>query len=284
MIRLGRITNGAVVSQAPLTMRARVLLTLSNTLMLAGLILLLYVGGLYANAEYNRYAARGDTDEPAPQPVVPSVEESVRLAVAPGLEREPAPFVPTAPQSEPAPAEEGRVAGIIPQIAGAVKLSQITRVMIPSIDVDSKVVNVGWDVQVVKGERVAVWQVAEYAIGHHIGSANPGEGNNIVLAGHVGGYGKVFKDLIKLVPGERITLYTGDTQHQYVVSETLLVTEEGVSAEQQAANARYIAPTDREMITLVTCWPDTGKGRFSQRVIVRALPVRTDDSRRTETN
>jgi hypothetical protein len=37
---------------------------------------------------------------------------------------------------------------------------------------------------------MAIWQVAEYAVGQHRGSANPGEGDNIVLAGHVGGFGQ----------------------------------------------------------------------------------------------
>jgi LPXTG-site transpeptidase (sortase) family protein len=146
-------------------------------------------------------------------------------------------------------------------------------VIIPEIDVDSKVVSVGWDVKTLKGQQVAIWQVAEYAVGHHRGSANPGEGSNIVLAGHVGGYGKVFRDLVKLELGDQLTLYSAGKQYLYQVSEKVIVTEEGVSAEQQAANARYIAPTASEMITLITCWPATGKDRFTQRVIVRAIPV-----------
>src|SRR5262245_55021720 len=117
MTRLGRISIGARVAHPPQTARARLLLTLSNALMLAGLILLLYVGGLYTNAEYNRFAARGDTDEPPPQPVLPQPEEQGRLAVAPGFAAEPAPFVPAPPTQPSAPAEADRVAGIIPQIA-----------------------------------------------------------------------------------------------------------------------------------------------------------------------
>jgi len=37
-----------------------------------------------------------------------------------------------------------------------------------------------------------------------------------------------------------------------------MVHEEGVSPEQQAMNALYIAPTSEEMVTLITCWPDRG--------------------------
>lgn len=51
-----------------------------------------------------------------------------------------------------------------------------------------------------------------------------------------------------------------------------MLDEEGVSPEQRAANARYIAPTNSEVVTLVTCWPPTGPDKFRQRVVVRAMP------------
>ena len=137
---------------------------------------------------------------------------------------------------------------------------------------DSKAVEVGWEVKEQNGQQVAAWQVAEYAVGQHRGSANPGEGDNIVLAGHVGGYGKVFKNLFYVRPGDQITLYSAGQQYLYVVQERLLLDEEGVSPEQRAANARYIAPTNSEVVTLLTCWPPTGPDKFRQRVVVRAVP------------
>jgi LPXTG-site transpeptidase (sortase) family protein len=225
--------------------------------MLIGAVLLLYVGGVYAQADYDRYAARGDTAVPAPQPSVPAVSD------------EPAPF--TAPVLSAA-ANDGRVVGAVPSGSQADHKATVTRVSIPSIGVDSKVVEVGWDVQDQGGQQVAIWQVAEYAVGQHRGSDNPGENGNIVLAGHVGGYGKVFKDLFYVKPGDQITLYSGGQQYMYVVQERLLLTEEGVSQEQHAANAQYIAPTDHEVVTLVTCWPAKGPDRFTQRVVVRAVP------------
>ena len=251
------------------TRRARVLWTLGNSLLLAGVVLFLYVGGLYAQAEYGRFAARGDNDEPAPQAVVvvPAAD-----ADAPTLSAEPAPFVPAILNTQSIADSQGRVVSEVPDAAPVTRSPEVTRIVIPAIDLDSKVVPVGWDVVKEKGATYAVWQVAEYAVGHHQGSANPGDHGNIVLAGHVGGYGKVFKDLINLQPGDQITLYSGEQQYLYVVQEQHVVTEEGVSKEVQAENAQYIAPSDHEMITMVTCWPPTGKKRFTQRVIVRALP------------
>lgn len=240
--------------------RARLLWTFGNLFMLVGVVLLLYVGGIYSQAEYERYAARGDTDLPAPAPIVPQVDQ------------EPAPFTAPVLGSAAADGEAGgQVVGPIPSVNPDHR-SAITRVAIPSIHVDSKVVEVGWEVKQQDGQEVALWQVAEYAVGQHRGSANPGDGSNIVLAGHVGGYGKVFKDLYYVKPGDQITLYSAGQQYLYTVSERMLVTEEGVSPEQHAANAQLIAPTEREMVTLVTCWPPKGPDKFTQRVVVRALP------------
>jgi LPXTG-site transpeptidase (sortase) family protein len=238
--------------------RARVLWTLGNLFMLIGLVLLLYVGGVYVQADYERYAARGDTDVPAP------------VAVTEPAADEPAPF--TAPVLNAGASAEGQVVSAVPDSAQAAKTPTVARVAIPSIGVDSKVVEVGWDIEQQGDQQVAIWQVAKYAVGQHRGSANPGEGGNIVLAGHVGGYGKVFKDLFYVKPGDQITLYSNGQQYLYTVQERLLVTEEGVSAEQHAANAQLIAPTDHEVVTLVSCWPPKGRDKFTQRVIVQAVP------------
>jgi sortase A len=238
--------------------RARVLWTLGNLFMMIGIVLLLYVGGVYAQADYERYAARGDTDVPAP------------VAVSSPTEEEPAPF--TAPVLSTISSTDGQLAGTVPDSTRAAHKATITRVAIPSIGVDSKVVEVGWDVEQQGAQQVAIWQVAKYAVGQHRGSANPGEGGNVVLAGHVGGYGKVFKDLFYVKPGDQITLYSNGQQYLYTVQERLLVTEEGVSTDQHIANAQLIAPTDHEVVTLVTCWPAKGPDKFTQRVVVRAIP------------
>lgn len=257
MIRFSWFASPNASPSRPLPQQGQLRWTLANLLMLSGVVLLLYVGGVYANEEYGRYAARGDSDAPAPVAVAP------RQAAA-----EPAPFV--APNLNSS--NEGLVTSQPPSATRANHESTITRVIIPSITVDSKVVEVGWDVVQQNGAETAVWQVAEYAVGQHRGSANPGEGDNIVLAGHVGGYGKVFKDLYYVQPGDRITIYSAGEQHLYIVQERLVVREEGVSDEQHAANAKYIEPGGQEMLTMVTCWPPKGADRFTERVIVRALP------------
>jgi sortase (surface protein transpeptidase) len=267
MVRTSWFANSGIYRKwatIPRLAQSRLIWTIGNALMLVGIVLLLYVGGIYSQAEYDRYAARGDTDLPAPQVIARPPDAA---AAAP---YQPAPF--TAPDLSTSSYTEGPVRSAVPDAAHAAHKSTITRVVVPSVGVDSKVVEVGWDVVEQNGQQMAVWQVAEYAVGQHRGSANPGEGDNVVLAGHVGGYGKVFKNLFYINPGDQITLYSGGQQYLYTVQERLILTEEGVSPEQQAANAQYIAPTGTEVVTLVTCWPPKGADKFTERIVVRAVP------------
>jgi LPXTG-site transpeptidase (sortase) family protein len=230
--------------------------TLSNTLLLVSFVLVLYAGGLAAQDAYARYAARGDTPVPAPEPVA----------------------LTTAAQStsgSTAAADVEQIAGAVPSAVPATHQSTVSRVIIPSIGVDSKVVETGWESKQQHGQEVAVWLVPEYTVGQLQGSANPGEKGNIVLVGHVAGRSHAFQDLYYVRYGDRITIYSAGQPYTYVVQQRLVLTEAGVSAAQQAANARYIDPTDHEVLTLVTCWPPTGPARFTQRVVVRAVPIAT---------
>lgn len=282
MSRTSRVFSAASLSPSGnqdsglLTRRGRLLWTVGNLCMLLGIVVLLYVGGLYVNDEYGRYAARGDTDVPAPMAI--GREEST----------EPAPFTAQIPTVAPTAnaAQTDEVQPIEPELGQAVApppalptavpapphRSLVTRLKIPSIALDAKVIEVGWEMQDVNGAQVPVWQVANYAVGQHQGSANPGEGENIVLAGHVGGYGYVFRDLYYVHPGDSVTLYSDGKEYNYTVKERLIVDEENVPPEQKAENAELIAPQGEEMVTMVTCWPSTGANKFTQRVVIRAVP------------
>jgi LPXTG-site transpeptidase (sortase) family protein len=252
--------------QAPITRRAKLIWTLGNLLMLLGLIVLLYVGGIYVSAEFHREAARGDSDIPVSAAVIDvSTPQAPAPFIAPMLNA-----ITGESASEQFTLSSGALA---PQPSAVAQPSTITRIAIPALDVDSKVIEVGWEIVPQKdGSELATWQVAKFAVGHHQGSANPGAGDNIVLAGHVGGYGKVFKDLYNIEVGDQIVVYSQGQQYLYIVDQRLLVVEEGVSAEQQAENAQLIAPTSKEIVTLVTCWPPSGPDKFKKRIIVQASP------------
>ncbi len=258
----------------------RVYWTLGNLLLFGGIYLLLYVGGIYAEASYHRLAARGDTDIEAPRLVMSELDIAARprrvsptaAPAATTASAAPTDAAPPAPLAA-AIAAEGQIASPPPAPAAAAHVSTVERLILPSVKLDAKVIEVGWDIVEQDGQEIAVWQVAEYAVGQHRGSANPGEGDNIVLAGHVGGFGQVFRDLYYVLPGDPVILYSKGEKYEYVVSERLIVDEEGAPPEQRAANASLIAPTGEEMVTMVTCWPPTGPQKFTQRVIIRAVPV-----------
>lgn len=241
----------------------------------AGVALLLYAGMLYAHISHERTAARGDTIESHPLPLPTSIPKSSSpppsTFTIPTIDTQPLP-IPTISHQQASQLNVSSVSSPLSSHPSSAMTSTISRVVIPAIDVDSRVGVVGWVMEERNGERVSVWEVAEYMVGHHLGSANPGEGGNIVLSGHVGGYGMVFRDLYHIKPGDHVLIYSRGQQYLYVVGERLVVEEEGVSAEQRAANARYIAPTESEMVTMVTCWPPWGWNKFSQRIIVRAFP------------
>jgi LPXTG-site transpeptidase (sortase) family protein len=256
-----------VVRPSQSTIRRRLYWTLGNLLMVAGIYLLFYVGGVFVQIEYQRLAARGDSDLELIPPAVSAPAPAARAAA-----EAPPPIVAAAAPAFSAPNLNGQIASPLPSAAQLAHVSTVERLVIPSVAIDSKVVEVGWSIIEQNGQQAAVWDVAEFAVGQHRGSANPGEGDNIVLAGHVGGYGQVFRDLFYVRPGDQVVLYSGGQQFLYVVEERLVVEEEGAPLEQRIANAQMIAPTGREMITMVTCWPATGPDKFSQRVIVRAVP------------
>ncbi|WP_129633768.1 sortase [Candidatus Oscillochloris fontis] len=238
--------------------RERLRWTLANLLMFIGVYLLLYVGGLYVEIEYERQSARGDSDLSLLNDVY---AHEIPAATTNAVQ----PF----PQSNLA---DGSISSDLPSGSQLSHVSSVERLVIPSIALDYKVVEVGWSNQEIDGQTVALWDVANYAVGHHRGSANPGEGGNVVLTGHVGGYGHVFRDLFYVHPGEPVIISSGGQQFHYVIYDRLIVDEDGAPPEQRTANAKLIAPTNYEVITMVTCWPPNGPDKFTQRVIVRAVP------------
>jgi sortase A len=127
------------------------------------------------------------------------------------------------------------------------------RIVIPAIGLDALVVPVGWTVT----DEGAAWDAADYAAGWHQGSAYPGHAGNTVLSGHHNIKGKVFRYLIDLEPDDEVFLYVGETAYHYVVTEKHLFEEKGKPEAVRRANAQWIAPTDDERLTLVTCWPYT---------------------------
>jgi LPXTG-site transpeptidase (sortase) family protein len=236
-------------------------------------------------------------DEPTPVPVVVNVDDG---AAAPGLVQpttapKAAPStatptsVPTATPELPTPVIEATprqyplptpTSTATPQPAqppvpadnppAAAAGSEPTRLVIPSVGIDSKVIPIGWQVVEQNGQQYSLWQVADYAVGWHETSALPGKIGNTVMAGHHNVNGEVFRDLVNVEVGDKIAVYSGNQEFDYQVELKTIVKEKGEPLEVRQRNAQWIAPTNDERLTLVTCWPYTNN---THRVIVVAKPM-----------
>ena len=130
-----------------------------------------------------------------------------------------------------------------------------THITIPTIGVDSPIVEVGWQVTYDKGKWVSTWDVVDSAVGYHRDSVAPGQPGNTVLSGHNNTKGEVFRNLGRLRIGESISVYVGDREYRYVVTQKVLLDERGASQQKQQSNIRWIERTADERLTLVSCWP-----------------------------
>ncbi|MCX7624407.1 MAG: class F sortase [Thermomicrobium sp.] len=147
-------------------------------------------------------------------------------------------------------------------------IERIERIRIPAIGVDAPVVTKGLDPTRRMEAPDRPDEVAWYEF-----TALPGQGSNIVLAGHVDFVGvgpAVFWDLWRLRVGDVVELLLVDGR---VVRYRVSGLETVVEAE--APVERIVGPTVSERVTLITCAGNynPATGRYDQRLIVVALPI-----------
>jgi sortase A len=114
---------------------------------------------------------------------------------------------------------------------------------------------IGLNVMVVEG--VGRGDLAR-AVGHIPGTALPGQGGNVGLAGHRDTF---FRPLRQIRPDDTITLRTVNGEYRYRVLDTKVVAPEDV---------KVLDPTGRDTLTLVTCFPFYYIGSAPKRFIVQA--------------
>ena len=125
--------------------------------------------------------------------------------------------------------------------------SEPVRIVIDAIGVDFKIVSVGLDTN-----RVPI--VPDHDVGWYNLSAQPGQGDNVVLWGHVLRFRQApqipapFARIKEAKPGAKVVVYDQQGQaHNYVVKDQIWVTPNQVE---------YILPKGKEMITMVSCIGD----------------------------
>jgi LPXTG-site transpeptidase (sortase) family protein len=121
------------------------------------------------------------------------------------------------------------------------------RIVLDAVGIDFKIVSVGLD-----KNRVPI--VPEHDVGWYNLSAQPGQGDNVVLWGHVLRFRNApkipapFARLKEVKPGAKVVVYNQDGKaHNYVVTQQIWVKPNEVD---------YILPKGKEMITMVSCIGD----------------------------
>lgn len=145
------------------------------------------------------------------------------------------------------------------------------RIEIKKINLDAPIVLAG--MRVVKngsGDYIQWLAPDGFAAGWHADSASLGMPGNTVLNGHHNVFGEVFKGLIALENGDFIHIYAGDWLVVYTIANKVIVPERNVSLEERLENAQWIAPSNDERLTLITCYPYTSN---THRLILVAVPL-----------
>src|SRR5512137_1762491 len=87
-----------------------------------------------------------------------------------------------------------------------------TRIVIPAIQLDAPIETVGWHTV----DGVSQWDVPDlFAAGWLMTSATLGKAGNTALTGHHNIDGEVFRDLVRLKLGDRITVYSDEVPFYY---------------------------------------------------------------------
>lgn len=179
--------------------------------------------------------------------VLPTITPTpmIRAVVLPGGHTPPDAAGLSAPAPVPAHLR-GLVAEVTPLPAPTLGAEHGRRIIIPAIDVDAPIV---------EGDD---WESLKKGAGHTIGTANPGERGNCVIAAHNDIYGEIFRRLPELTVDDEIVVETQSTSYRYVVEQTRIVSPKEVSVMDN---------TSTPVLTLISCYP---YGVDTHRIVVIA--------------
>jgi sortase A len=124
--------------------------------------------------------------------------------------------------------------------------SKIGDMIIPSISLKYPIIHGDRDEDLEKG------------IGHFAGSTLPGENGNVVTCGH---RDTVLRSLKHVKIGDEITIKTDYGSFNYKVSKIRIV---------EADDRTVVVSSDKEMLTIYTCYPFNYIGYAPQRYVVAA--------------
>lgn len=236
---------------------------LGNTFIIVGVAILVFAalrGGLVSQGMASLFSPEQSPIHPYPTPTNPlSGVEMLGRGFNPPPDEEPQDEAPVALATS-TPTTQLTVTPSTPEPTGEVveRAPPATRLVIPALGIDAPVVelpitNKTWDISGLT-----------YEIAHLGGTANPGEKNNMVLAGHVTlkrGAGP-FLNLESLEPGDMAVVYAGERAYTYRVVTKRYVEITDVSVAH---------PISDPILTLITCTGWDAQNRvYTERVAVIA--------------
>lgn len=237
-----------------------------NWLVVFGALMIL-AGGLNLWLDYRKAAVSpfdvvdtetgGEDFIPIVAPLDDEPEGSNPAAYAPTLAEESLP-----PAASPVEGTDVRppVGGLVPE-----------RIVITAISLDAPILPVHYREIEAGGQIYHQWRVpAEFAAGWQDTSARLGLSGNTVLNGHHNAYGRVFENLAALRVGDVIQVYGGEWEYRYAVAAKLLLPERGQPLNVRMENARWLAASTDDRLTLVTCWPAESN---THRLLIIAYPI-----------
>lgn len=124
--------------------------------------------------------------------------------------------------------------------------SKFGEMYIPSISLDYPLIHGDRDEDLKKG------------IGHYAGSTLPGENGNVVTCGH---RDTVFRKLKDVKIGDKIVIKTYYGKFNYKVAKIRIV---------QPDDRTVVVRSDKEMLTIYTCYPFEFIGHAPQRYVIEA--------------
>ena len=235
-----------------------VLLWLSNGLIALGVIILVATGGIYGYSMYEQAQAEREAaslrpvvaDAWTPEPALPRTPTPVSVAAVNSANPRADSFIPYRIRTKAAPTA----------IPTPIPTYPAERIVAPAIHLDATVK----ESPIVDGQ----WEIPKFAAGHLQGTAQPLQGSNVILAGHVQSIssGDVFANIGHLRRGDLIRLYTKATVITYTVETVETVAND---------DTKVLQPTPREVLTLITCagsWLPL-QHDYSQRTVVIANRV-----------
>lgn len=287
----------------------------SYLLIAVGAILLVIAGVNVGYRQWERWRLQARLTQTAPTPTIVVEPTAVSTAMAgqeptatselPGVTPEEGATPTLAAGVEPSPTQRAAATPTAKPTATPTRTTPSTqaaaaelpvRIVIPDLEIEAQVVEMGWKVGEVSGTRTSVWDtdaIRNGVAGHLINSALPGQAGNVVISGHHNIEGEVFKNISlawddddaelqedgitersRVLDGRAIILHDAAGQEfTYIVEGMYSLPDRNVSQAQRLENGRFMAPTSEPTLTLVTCWPYTNN---THRIVVVARLAGTE--------